>query len=172
MSKNYIMIMVALMALLTIMLPVSAIVVGKDISQGATVFLGEEGLDITNAVGPSTSIGWWASAADIQATSPSQTIQVSGRKTTFEITQAEFSGYTGSWYRLNSSTGQSYDPAQVAFTVSEPRISLSIRNAADGTLSSLDGKTIVAGTPITFKIDTNVILNDKRGDGSTWKSVV
>jgi len=168
MSKNYIMIMVALMALLTIMLPVSAIVVGKDISPGATVFLGEEGLDITNAVGSSTSIGWWASAADIQATSPSQTIQVSGRKTTFEITQAEFSGYTGSWYRLNSSTGLSYDPAQVAFTVSEPRISVSIRNAADGALSSLDGKTIVAGTPITFKIDTNVILNDKRGDGSTF----
>ena len=168
MSKNYIMIMVALMALLTIMLPVSAIVVGKDISQGATVFLGEEGLDITNAVGSSTSIGWWASAADIQTTSPSQTIQVSGRKSTFEITQAEFSGYTGSWYRLNPATGLSYDPAQVAFTVSEPRISVSIRNAADGAASSLDGKTVVAGTPITFKIDTNVILNDKRGDGSTY----
>jgi trimeric autotransporter adhesin len=170
MSKNYIMIMVALMALLTIMLPVSAVVVGKDISQGATVFLGEEGLDITNAVntaGGVTTIGWWASAADIQATSPSQTIQVSGRASTFEITQSEFSGYTGSWYRLNPSTGLSYDPAQIAFTVSEPRISVSIRNAADGAVSTLDEKTIVAGTPITFKIDTNVILNDKRGDVTT-----
>ncbi len=35
------------------------------ISQGNTVFIGEEGLDISAAMGPDTQIGWWPPAADI-----------------------------------------------------------------------------------------------------------
>jgi len=161
MSKNYISIMVVLMAVVLMILPVSATNVGTIVQQGATVFIGEEGLDISQAVGDSSTIGWWASAADLTTTSPSQTITVTGRNKTFEITQSEFLGHTGSWYKVKSD-GTAGD---LVFMVSEPRTSVSIRNAGDGLLTSLDGKTVTSGTPITFKIDTNVILN-KRGDVS------
>jgi len=33
------------------------------ISQGNAVFIGEEGLDISLAMGSDTQVGWWASAA-------------------------------------------------------------------------------------------------------------
>ena len=43
--------------------PASAVI--NTIQQGNTVFIGEEGLDISAAMGPDTTIGWWASAAEI-----------------------------------------------------------------------------------------------------------
>lgn len=153
------MITVVLMALVLMVLPVSAVAVGTKIGQGATVFIGEEGLDITNAMGDGNpTLGYWGSGANIAETSPLTTISTNGRLLSFSVTQAEFGGYIGSWYRVNSS-GKANG---TAFTVADPRISVSIKNAA--TDASVDGKTVTSGTDITFKIDTNVILNDKRGD--------
>ena len=40
------------------------------ISQGNTVFIGEQGLDISSAMDGDTQIGWWASGAAITTTSP------------------------------------------------------------------------------------------------------
>lgn len=97
--------------------PISTIV------QGNTVFLGEEGLDVTQAlngayygqacgayVDPAnltgtphlTQIGWWASAANIYNTAPSRTIDLSSRYTTMMIAPSDFVGYTGNWYLLES----------------------------------------------------------------------
>ncbi len=47
------------------------------ISQGNTVFIGEQGLDITGALGGATQIGWWASGAPVATSSPDQTYSVS-----------------------------------------------------------------------------------------------
>ena len=87
---------VALFVLMAVM-PVSAVVAqnGTVINQGATIFIGEEGLNVTHALNqafyqgtgtcqnnsvPSlTVIGWWASAADLYATSPSRTIDLATR---------------------------------------------------------------------------------------------
>ncbi len=55
------------------------------IGQGNVVFVGEEGLDISAALGPDTQIGWWASAADITTTSPTKTIDLKGRITSFMV---------------------------------------------------------------------------------------
>ncbi len=86
---------VALFVLMAVM-PVSAAVCstnGTVINQGATIFIGEEGLNVTHALNqafyqgtgtpaqnnsvPSlTVIGWWASAADLYTTSPSRTIDL------------------------------------------------------------------------------------------------
>ena len=79
--------------------PVNAAI--NTISQGNTVFIGEEGLDISAAMGPDTQIGWWASAADISTTSPGKTINLRNRITGFMVIPSEFSGYTGNWYRIN-----------------------------------------------------------------------
>ena len=59
--------------------PVNAAI--NTISQGNTVFIGEEGLDISAAMGPDTQIGWWAPSADIAKTSPGKTIDLTGRIT-------------------------------------------------------------------------------------------
>jgi trimeric autotransporter adhesin len=158
MSKNYIIIMVAFIALVLMVLPVSAVTVGANIKPGATVFLGEEGLNITNAMGVYSTLGYWGAGSDLATTSPLTTISTNGRLNSFSITTAEFSGYIGSWYRVDN-LGH---PQGLAFTVADPRVTVSIKNA--DTLDSVDGKTIGLGTDVTFKIDTNVILNDKRAD--------
>jgi hypothetical protein len=76
------------------------------IEQGATVFIGEQGLDISPAMTAAnvngvptsiTTIGWWASAADIRATVPTKSIDLAGRENVFSIAQAEFDGYEG-WH--------------------------------------------------------------------------
>lgn len=100
------------------------------IGQGNTVFLGEEGLDITaalqgayygvscgyslnaseaNSAPPLTAIGWWASAADIFSSSPSRTIDTSSRYTSMMIAPSDFVGYTGNWYLLGAN-GRPWSP--------------------------------------------------------------
>jgi hypothetical protein len=100
------------------------------IGQGNTVFLGEEGLDITAALNGAyygqacgasvdyanltgiphlTQIGWWASAADISSTSPSRTIDTGSRYTSMMIAPSDFVGYTGNWYLLGAN-GRAWSP--------------------------------------------------------------
>ena len=96
--------------------PVTAAI--NTISQGNAVFIGEEGLDISAAMGPDTRIGWWASAADITTTSPTNTIDLTGRITSFMVSPSEFDGYFGNWYRLNSA-GKADG---IAFIVVDPQL--------------------------------------------------
>jgi len=129
--------------------PASAAI--NTIRQGNTVFIGEEGLDISAAMGPDTSIGWWASAADIYTTSPTQTIVLTGRITSFTVSPSEFGGYVGNWYRLNSS-GKA-DGA--AFLVADPQLSFKVEdNSLDVNVELL--KWIPSGDDIQFRIDTNL----------------
>ena len=105
----------ALFVILAI-LPVSAAVNaanGTVIGTGAQVYIGEEGLNLTHALNfeagnppdgvPAagwTTIGWWASAADITVTSPSKKIDLASRYWNFQVAPADFVGYTGNWYLL------------------------------------------------------------------------
>ena len=158
-NKNYMVIMVALVAMLLMILPVSAtsVVVGRNITAGATVFLGEEGLNISHAVGDYNRIGFWGSGANIDESAPIS-IPVSQSKTSFSISQSDFGNYIGNWYKLDDSMKQK----GLAFTVVDPVIMLSIRNAVND--ASIDGKTIVAGSNVKFKVETNIRLDSKRGD--------
>jgi hypothetical protein len=122
------------------------------ISQGNAVFIGEEGLDISAAMGPDTQIGWWASAADITTTSPTKTIDLKGRITSFMASPSEFDGYFGNWYRLNSS-GKADG---IAFNVVDPQLDLK----AEDTTVQVDVellKWIPTGDDIQFRIDTNMV---------------
>ena len=61
MKKNGITILIILV--FTVILcagPVTAAI--NTIGQGNVVFIGEEGLDVSAALGPDTQIGWWASS--------------------------------------------------------------------------------------------------------------
>ena len=107
---------VALFVLLAVM-PAAAVSNGTVINQGATIFIGEQGLNVTHALNQAnavaaidsvptlTSIGWWASAAAITTTAPSQTVNLAGQYSAFSVAQQNFVGYTGNWYLLTA-TGQ------------------------------------------------------------------
>ena len=129
--------------------PVTAAI--NTITQGDVIFFGEEGLDISAAMGPDTRIGWWASAADITTTSPTNAIDLTNRITSFTVTPSEFSGYTGNWYRLNNE-GRSDGSA---FSVAEPQLDIK----AEDTTVPVDVETlkwIPTGDDIQFRIDNNL----------------
>jgi S-layer glycoprotein len=120
---------VALFVLMAVM-PVSAglFANGTIINQGATIFIGEEGLNVTHALNGAyfgatcgvtmpcdtwnsqpnlTQIGWWASAADIYNTAPSKTIDLKTRYPLMTVAPSDFVGYTGNWYLLGPN-GRAY----------------------------------------------------------------
>jgi hypothetical protein len=121
------------------------------IKQGNAVFIGEEGLDISPAMGPDTQIGWWASAADISSSSPTKTIDLKGRITSFMASPSEFDGYFGNWYRLNSS-GKADG---IAFLVVDPQLILKVEDTTVQVDVELL-KWIPSGDDIQFRIDTNL----------------
>jgi hypothetical protein len=150
------------------------------IAQGNTVFLGEEGLDISAAMGTDTQIGWWASAADVGTSSPSYTISVANSKAFF-ISPTEFSGKLGPWYRLNSA-GKA-DGA--AFTVADPSMEIRVYDATLGVDATANG-WITTGSEVEFRITTNLYQMAQRSgvagapitikvqapDGATYSALV
>jgi hypothetical protein len=125
------------------------------ILQGNTVFIGEQGLDITGALGSSTQIGWWASASDIATTSPTRVVSISS-PTNFMVAPASFGSYTGGWYRLDSSL----KAAGPAFIVADPNLAVKVKD----TTVSIDSTNswVPRGDQIGFEIDTNLIAISQR----------
>jgi len=160
MTKRLTIALIALaMFVLVAVMPVSAAYnVAQNINQGATVFIGEEALDITEAVntaGNVTTIGWWASAAPLTTTAPSKTILITS-PSSFTITYADFGigGQSADWYRIDPATGQTYATAQLAFRVADPTLDLKIW---DDTISAdVTGKSIPKGEDLQFGIVTNM----------------
>jgi len=162
---------VALLLVLVTVMPVSAYVTRTNISQGATVYIGEQGLNLTPSINSvyydkngavavasdntSFSVGWWASAAVITTTSPTIPYTLSGIDS-FAISPSVFGQGVGNWYRINGSTGTALTPA--AFVVADPSIALDIWDfgSATGAVGlPATGKSIVQGEYLGFKIDTN-----------------
>jgi PGF-CTERM protein len=161
MKNHYTIALIALMVVIAfLVLPVSA-ATSKDgngvatlvLNKGATVFIGEQGLDITNVVGTAPAqIAWWASGADTTYSSPSQTITISDASN-FDVLASQFAGYTGSWYIYDGTTGTTHP---LAFYVQDPNLDISVWDANTGTGTNMNDKTVVVGQNLTFKISTNM----------------
>jgi hypothetical protein len=158
MKKNII--LSALMLLIALCIPfASATTIGKYVNAGATVFVGEDGLDITEATNNSDNIGWWESSYDITRTLPDKRLLITNRKQAFSVTPAEFTLALGNWYRLKND-GR---PDGIAFNVIDPYLDLQIWN--DDTDSSVYNNKVTSGTRIKFRIDSNLYeVNTKRYD--------
>jgi len=94
-------------------------VAGTVIEQGATVFIGEGGLDVThalnkaqgsplNGIPPITTIGWWASPAMVDITPPTREIDIGPSYKNLFIGQPVFVDnegyrYLGNWYVVDMS---------------------------------------------------------------------
>jgi uncharacterized protein YneR len=165
-------ILIALIVLVFVaVIPVSATLtsgyyrVAPQIGQGATVFIGEQGLDISsamaaaNAVAPETSIttiGWWASAEDIYTIAPVVTIDVNGLEHSFLVNQPDFDGYGGEWYLYDESVFHAKAATGAVFNVKAPMIDLSIRDPDQNDGKDVSGTSIVKGSRLQFQIGTNM----------------
>jgi PGF-CTERM protein len=175
---------VALFVLLAVM-PASAITLnpnnfnGTQLDTGATVFIGEQGLNLTHALngvdqgiftsGPlldhvptNLTIGWWASAATITTSAPTKTINlgpgVNGRYLNFMVAPADFVGYTGNWYELGADgttaqTGPTISPVAV-FNVQDPSLTVAAWDFVQQ--KDVTGMSVPQGTHLGVQVNTNM----------------
>ena len=126
---------------------------------GNTVFIGEEGLDISGPLGGDTHIGWWAPGASISGSSPGYTISITN-PTQFYISPAEFGSHTGSWFHLDSSRKAN----GTAFTVEDPYLDIKVEDTTVNV--DVTDKWVPTDDEIRFKIDTNLVAISERGAGA------
>jgi len=140
---------IALVILVLVILPASAEL--QTINTGATVFIGESGLNITRAVGNITAIAWWAPSADIYASAPVKVLVTGEYAARYWISDREFAGHTGNWYQYDETTPNSAGP--LAFTVADPTLDIQIIDA--DTQVDVTGKVVPPGNHLMFRIITN-----------------
>ena len=139
--------------------PVSAAI--NTITTGGIVFIGEDGLDITSAIGGDARIGWWASGASVTTTSPDYSIPVSN-PANFYASPTDFISHTGIWYRLNSLGTVD----GTAFTVVDPRLDLKIEDTTVDV--DVTDKWVPTGDSVRFRIETNLVsISQRPGVSST-----
>ena len=142
-------------ALFAVAMPVSAQL--NEVQQGGTVLLGEEGLDVTNAVGGVAYLGWW-SGTDF-TTPATRTIDLYGLElTNFNIDDGPDSQFVGTegkgaWWRLN--TSGEISPTQQAFSVVAPQSNLRVRNLDYGT--DVTGGTSLLGDILDFELNPSTL---------------
>jgi hypothetical protein len=119
------------------------------ILSGNTVFIGEEGLDISGALGGDTQIGWWAPGASVSGSSPDSVIFVTNPKQ-FSLSPTEFGSHTGSWFHLDAS-GKANG---TAFLVQDPYLDLTIEDTT--IMVDVTNKWVPTGDEIGFSINTNL----------------
>ncbi|HVP96673.1 DUF3821 domain-containing protein [Methanoregula sp.] len=151
---------IVLIALCFLAVPVLASGGYTTIKQGGTVYIGEQGLDVTAAMGPDSSVGWWASGAAFATTSPGSQVQVT-TPSNFYISSSAFGQYTGNWYRLDASGKQD----GIAFVVADPQLAIRV---IDTTINlDVTNKWIPRGDQAAFQLDTNLNPLFARGVSTT-----
>jgi len=165
MTKRLTIALVALaMFLLVMVMPVSATAsvpaghyhVAQTVDQGATIYLGEEALNVSlavNTAGGVTRVGYWASAADLYTTDPSKTVPITPNQNALTVTYTDFGvSAISDWYRLQAN-GTSFNPAQLAFRVQDPSLDVTIWDASIS--ADVTGKSVTTGEQLQFGIATN-----------------
>jgi len=184
---------VALFVLLAVM-PVSAawpLDNNTVINRTATIFIGEQGLNLTHALNQAQSyatnftpgtnpamdnvplnytVGWWASAATITSTAPSAKVDLENSYRSFTVDQQSFVGYTGNWYLLAADKATPLTDGTnpiVVFTVADPRLEIAVWDFVQA--SDVTGKSVTQGQKLGFSVKTNMVFNpadNKRGNVS------
>jgi len=158
MTKRLTIALIALVALVLVaVLPVSATyysVHNTIITNGSTVYLGEQQLNLAAIMPAGTQLGWWASAATITTTAPSQTMTV-GNPGSFYVSPT-YASYTGNWYYLTTS-GTAYTSGGspvAAFSIAAPTISADVYDLTTGT--TVTGGTVIQGDYLAIRVNSNL----------------
>jgi hypothetical protein len=149
---------VALISFTLLVFPVMAAI--NDIPAGGTVFIGEQGLDITAGLGANNQIAWFPSTATMTSTTPEKVIDVTATKTSFYASPTDFSSWTGNWYSW--APGLTAGTATLCFRVDEPYVALKVRDTTVG-VDVTPNKWIYRGDTAQFRIETNLYAMTGRG---------
>jgi len=176
MTKRLTIALVALVALVLVaVLPASATFYSTNstIQKGATVFYGEQGLNITHALNQANNtafggaylgddvainttyayVSWWASAAQIATTSPTITVPVGATPGNLYVLPSSFP-YTGTYYLTDSAGNRANGQTVSVFTVADPSLAVVIWDA-DQALN-VNGQSVIQGENLTMRIDNNL----------------
>jgi len=124
------------------------------IPQGGNVFLGEQGLDITQAgVNSSAQIGWFRNGANVATDTPDTRVTVDDAQN-FYVDPAIFGSKTGQWYRLADRSP--------AFNVADPSLSLQIYDDSGNFDVTNDTRDLPRGDQASFRITTNLAVIAER----------
>jgi hypothetical protein len=125
------------------------------IQAGNTVFIGEQGLDITAAMGGDTILGWWASGAAVSSTSPDYTVTVAN-PASFSVYPSDFASHTGNWYHMSSLT----TVGGTAFSVADPTLAIQVEDTTVNV--DVTNKWVPTDDALRFRIDTNLYMLTQR----------
>jgi len=181
----------ALVLIIASCIVVQAMAAGlSSIPLGGTVYLGEEGLDISlAAIG--NQIAWFPSTAQTSAKVPEKLIDITNTKGSFFVNPADFATRNGNWYQWPSADG-TVGTAVLAFRVVDPYLALKIEDTTvnvdvtgkwaphgdelkfriESNLGEMTGRG-VAGAPVTIKVQTpeGAVLSALADKTGTYKSL-
>lgn len=124
-----------------------------EIPAGGTVFIGEEGLDITACgVVSGDTLGWFERGRSPTTDNPAITTIVSDAAS-FYISPQTFAGRTGTWYIIGSGTP--------AFMVEEPTLRVRVYDVAYGE-KDRTGLWVPMDFELQFRIETNLYTMSQR----------
>ncbi len=151
----------ALVLIIASCIVVNAMAAGlNSIPLGGTVFLGEEGLDITAAAGASNQVAWFPSTAQSGSKNPEKVIDIGSVKLSFYVNPVDFASRNGNWYQWPSVDG-TVGTAILAFRVADPYLALKIEDTTVNV--DVTGKWAPRGDELKFRIESN--LGDMTGRG-------
>ncbi|KAF1078179.1 DUF3821 domain-containing protein [Methanogenium sp. MK-MG] len=134
-------------------MPVGASV--ADVTQGSTVFVGEEGLVLQPGVlaANDTQVAWYPPGTTVTAASVPE-IAITVIPSAFDATPVQFNGRSGAWYSYPNGVAQA--TPHLAFLVNQPEASVKLwvytpEGGKDGT----NYKTI-RGVKLGFRMETNL----------------
>jgi len=119
------------------------------IPQGGTAFIGEQGLDITQAgVNSASRIGWFATGANVAASVPEATVTVDDAQN-FYVDPATFVSKTGAWYTMPDK--------KFAFYVEDPSLTLRVFDDTSNFEVTNSTRLLPRGDQASFRIETNLV---------------
>ncbi len=168
MTKRLTIALVALVALVLVaVLPASATFypVNSSINMGATVFYGEQGLNLTDALATAQAAGhvgttysyvsWWASAASVSTSSPALTVPLTPVNNVY-VLPSTFP-YTNTWYLTNSAGTPAYSSSTTpvgVFNLQDPSLVVNIWD--NDQALNVNGGTVIQGENLTIRVDNNM----------------
>jgi PGF-CTERM protein len=152
-SMTKLMIVAMILAAALVVAPAAA----RSVSNGDTIYVGEDDLDVDALFGsPASGSGtlvWYSSVSSANSATVGKTIAVAD-VSDFDLTSAAVGSSTGAWYAF---TGAPFtDPTAAAGTVlvETPSVGLDVLQGTGTT--SVDGKAVTRGQSIRFEIQHNV----------------
>jgi hypothetical protein len=136
---------IAVLACVLMALPAAGAI--NTIPMGGTVFIGEQGLDITaTGVTSGSNIAWFGPGGSVSDV-PQATVTVDDASS-FYVIPATFQGKTGPWFTRPGNN--------LAFYVNDPTIEIRVIDYTAGFTISPGAYWIPVGDTVGFRVDTNL----------------